>query len=229
MLLMLLIYTLKKVFKRSSSFEIATLLKRQLFKIKYIIPFFLLSNTNPDNAATDVEKISFSVIKKNSSIGFIDIEKTSIDETTTYIINSEVNAKVIFNFNAIGIEKYIYKSDTLIYSSLYRKLNNKVKLNQSLSLVDGKYFLKEKNKNEVLDFNIINRNLVMLFFFEPIGIHEIYSDKYREMVRVTPLDNGKYRVVLPNKSTNIYHYKNGKCILIEAIGTFYKVKLIPAF
>ncbi|RLD27041.1 MAG: hypothetical protein DRI75_10450 [Bacteroidetes bacterium] len=225
---MLLIYTLKKVFKRSPSFEIVAVLKRQLFKIKYIIPFFLLSNTSPDNAdaVADVEKISFSVIKKNSSIGFIDIEKTSIDETTTYIINSEVKAKVIFNFNVIGIEKYIYKSDTLIYSSLYRKLNNKVKLNQSLSLVDGKYFLKEKNKNEVLDFNIINSNLVTLFFFEPVGIQEIFSDKYKKMVNITPFGKGKYKVVLPNKSTSIYHYENGKCTTIDVVGSFYKVKLI---
>ena len=227
MLLMLLIYTLKKVFKRSTSVEIATVLKKQLFKIKYIIPFFLLSNTSPDNADADVEKISFSVIKKNSSIGFIDIEKTTIDETTTYIINSEVKTKIIFNFNAKGIEKYIYKRDTLIYSSLYRKLNNKVKLNQSLTLIDGKYFLKEKNKKEEINIGIISSNLVTLFFFEPVGVQKVYSDKYKEMVRITPIGNGKYRIVLPNKSTNIYHYKNGVCTLIEVVGSFYKVKLIP--
>jgi len=226
---MLLIYTFKKVFNKFSSFEMKTAIKMLVFKIKYIIPFFLLSNTSLNNADTDVKKISFSIIKKDSCIGFIDIEKTSIDEITTYIINSEVKAKVIFIFNAVGIEKYIYKSDTLIYSSLYRKLNNKVKLNQTLSLVEGKYFLKEKNRIEALDFHIINRNLVTLFFIEPIGIHEVYSDKYREMVRITPMDKGKYRVVLPNKSTNIYHYENGVCTLIEVTGTFFKVKLIPTF
>jgi hypothetical protein len=227
MLVMLLIYTFKKAFKRSPYFEIAAVLKMYLFKIKYIIPFFLLANTSTNSSAPEVEKISFSIIKKNSSIGFIDIEKTSINETTTYIINSKVNTKVIFNFDAVGMEKSIYRKDTLVFSSMYRKLNNKVKLNQSIALINGKYISEEKNKKEALDINIIYRNLVTLFFFEPLGIKEIYSDKFKEMVKVTCIGQGKYKVVLPNKGTSIYHYKNGSCTMIEVIGTFYKVRLMP--
>ena len=45
------------------------------------------------------------------------------------------------------------------------------------------------------------------------------------MIKIIPLGKGKYQVILPNKSSNIYHYKNGICTMIEVIGTFYKVKL----
>lgn len=177
--------------------------------------------------APSVEKISFSIIKKNKIIGYVDIEKQSLNETTTFIINSEVNAKVIFNFNAIGNEKTIYKQDTLVYSSVYRKLNNKVKLNQSLSLIDGQYILINKNEYEVLNFNVIYRNLVTLFFNEPKGIKEVYSDKYKEMVKITPICNGKYKVVFPNNSTSIYQYDKGKCESLEVVGSFFKVHLLP--
>ncbi len=223
---MLLIYSFKKGFKKAHFFEIVAVLKKMVYKLKYIIPFFLLANTNINNEIEEVEKISFSIIKKDSSIGFIDIKKASLNTQTTYIINSEVNTKVIFNFNAVGKEKSIYKGDTLIFSSVYRKLNHKVKLNQSLSFINGKYLLKNKNKKEKLSLGIINRNLVTLFFFEPKGVREVFSDKYKKMVKVTPMSKGKYKIVLPNRSTNIYHYKKGKCILVEAVGSFYKVKLI---
>lgn len=229
MLIMLLIYGYKKVFKKSHSFEIATVLKKLIFKIKYIIPFFLLANTSIINETTEVEKISFNIIKKNSRIGYIDIEKASLDKTTTYTLDSEVKVKVIFSFKAIGREKSIYKDDTLIFSSVYRKLNNKVKLNQSLSFINGKYLFKEKNKKEEINIDVINSNLVTLFFFEPVGIQEIYSDKYKKMVKITPIGNSRYKVVLPNKSTSIYHYEEGKCTMVDVVGSFFKVKLIQDF
>lgn len=224
---MLFIYIYKKVFKGSHSMDFVSLFKSYVFKLRYILPFFLLSNTSPDNAITKVENISFNIINKNKNIGFIDIEKRDTEHTTIYSINSEVNARVIFNFNAVGKEKSIYRADTLIYSSVYRKLNKKVKIDQSLTFSDGKYVLKGKNNNEVIDFEVINRNFVTLFFSEPLGIQQVYSDKYKEMVRIDPLSNGKYKVVLPNKSTNIYHYKNGKCTMIDIKGSFYKVKILP--
>jgi len=229
MLIMLLIYTFKKVFKKSHSFEIASVLKKLIFKIKYIIPFFLLANTSINNETTEVEKISFKIIKKNSRIGYIDIEKTSLNKITTYTLDSEVKVKVVFNFSAIGREKSIYKDDTLIFSSIYRKLNNKVKLNQSLFFVNGKYLLKKKNKKEKINIDVINSNLVTLFFYEPVGIQEIYSDKYKKMVKITPIGNSRYKIVLPNKSTSIYHYENGKCTMIDVVGSFFKVKLVQDF
>ena len=226
MIIILLIYGYKKIFKKSHSFDIVTALKKLVFKIKYIIPFFLLAYTGVYNETTEVEKISFSVINKDSNIGYIDIEKASLDKTTTYTIDSEVKVKVVFSFNAVGREKTIYKNDTLIYSSIYRKLNNKVKLDQSLSLINGKYFLNTKNKKEEINIDIISSNLVTLFFFEPVGIHKIYSDKFKKMVKITPIGKGMYKVVLPNKSISIYHYKNGKCTTIDVVGSFFKIKLV---
>ena len=229
MLIILFIYTFKKVFKRSHSFEIATTLKKLVYKIKYIIPFFLLANTSIVNESAEVENISFSIIKKNSKIGFINIKKESLDKTTTYTIDSEVRVKVVFSFSAIGKEKSIYKNDILVYSSVYRKLNDKVKLNQSLSFINGKYLLNEKNKKEEINIDVINSNLVTLFFLEPIGIQEVYSDKYKKMIKITPIGKAKYKVVLPNKSISIYHYENGKCTMIDVVGSFFKVKLIQNF
>jgi len=224
MLIMLLIYTLKKLFKTTYSFNMSSVFKL-ILKIKYIIPFFLLSNTSSYNTDAKVEKISFSIINKNSKIGFIDIEKSSLDKTIIYTINSEVTTRVILNFHAEGREKSIYNEDTLVFSSVYRKINKKVKLNQSLSLIEGKYILNNKHKKELLNIGVITNNLVTLYFFEPINLKEVYTDKYKKMIKITPLGKGKYQIILPNKSSNIYHYKNGICTMIEVIGTFYKVKL----
>jgi len=228
MLIMFIIYVIKKNLKSYHSWEMITeVFKRLVFRMKYVLPFFLIASTSSDNKEVEIKNMYFNVIKKESNIGFINVEKRSTNETTTYIINSKINAKVVFNFIAIGKEKSIYKSDTLIYSSVYRKLNSKVKLDQSLAYHSGKYILSNRNKKERLYFNVINRNLVTLYFFEPKGISEVYSDKYKTMLKIDTIGNGMYKIIFPDKSLNIYHYEYGRCIMIEVEGPFFKVSLIP--
>ena len=100
--------------------------------------------------------------------------------------------------------------------------------NHSISLKNGKYFLKDiaKGKNGTIDLEVIYGNLATLFFTEPINIQKIYSDRYKRNVKIFTLGNNTYKVKLPNKSVSIYHYREGKCVLIEIQGPFYKVKLI---
>ena len=203
MLIMLLVMSYNKFFNKSETLDLKRVIKSMVFKLKYTLPFLLLSMIPLENNVPVVENISFSVVKKNTSIGFINIEKRTVNNITTFTVNSEVNANIIFNFNAVGKEKSVYKEDTLVYSSVYRMLNNKVKLNQALLFEKGKYFLKNMGKDENIGFNVINRNLVTLFFNEPIGIDKIYADKYKIMLKIIPLGNRKYKVVFPNKSISI--------------------------
>jgi hypothetical protein len=227
MLIMLLVMSYNKIFNKSEALDLKRVIKSIVFKIKYTLPFLLLSMIPLESNVPVVENISFSVVKKNTSIGFINIEKRTINKITTFTVNSEVNANIIFTFTAVGKEKSVFKEDTLVYSSVYRMLNNKVKLNQALLFEKGKYVLKDNGRIENISLNVINRNLVTLFFNEPIGIDEIYADKYKIMLKIIPLGNRKYKVVFPNKSISIYHYQNGKCTSIDAEGSFYKVQIIP--
>ncbi|HEY5688660.1 MAG TPA: DUF6134 family protein [Yeosuana sp.] len=225
---MLLVMSYNKIFNKSEALDLKRVIKSMVFKLKYTLPFLLLSMIPLESNVPVVENISFRVVKKNTSIGFINIEKRTVNNITTFTVNSEVNANIIFNFNAVGKEKSVYKEDTLVYSSVYRMLNNKVKLNQALMFEKGKYVLKNMGKDENIGFNVINRNLVTLFFHEPIGIDKIYADKYKTMLKITPLGNRNYKVVFPNKSISIYHYQNGKCISVDVEGSFYNVQIVSS-
>lgn len=228
MLIMFIIYVIKNNFKSYHSMQmIIEMFKRLVYRMKYVLPFFLIASTGSDNKEVEIENMYFNVIKKESNIGFINVEKRSTNKTTTYIINSEINTKVVFNFMAIGKEKSIYKNDTLIYSSIYRKLNKKVKLDQSLAYNRGKYILSNRNKSERLYFDVIIRNLVTLYFFEPKGISEVYSDKHKTMLKIDPVGKEIYKIIFPDNGINTYHYKYGKCIMVEVEGSFFKVNLIP--
>lgn len=195
-------------------------------KIKYVMPFLLLSMLNSNNELTNSEDKTFDIINKKGSVGFIKLERIINNNTTTYNINSQVEARILLRFRANSKEKAVYRNDTLIFSSIYRKLNNKVKVNQILTLVDNNYYLNTNKNREQLNIDVVKCSLVMLYFEEPKGINKVYCEKLRTYLNVVPMKNGTYKVNFPNGNYNIFHYVHGNCTMIEAVGSFYNVSLV---
>ena len=225
MLILLLIYVLKKL-KIIHSVDLLVLkVKKLAFMFLCLLLVLMFANLTSVNPKNGVKNILFNIQSNSKTIGSINIDRYAIEETTIYNLNSEINARIITDFNAIGVEKSIFRNDTLVYSSVYREVNKRVKLNHSISFNKGKYLLEAENGKVEIDLDIISQNLMKLFFTEPVGIQKVYSDKYKKLLCISAMGNGVYKIVFPNNSTNVYHYKNGECIMIEVVGVFFKVKL----
>ena len=225
MLYLLIILIVRKLRSKNLDFNLIKFFKRLLLKVKYVFPFLLISMTLTTNEVNTEERIVFDIINKGKNVGYISIEKSTSENNTIYNVDSKVETQLIFKFKAEGKERSIYRNDTLIYSSVYRKLNNKIKLNQTLKFNKGNYaIIKGKNRSS-LNLNVITCNLVVLFFEEPIDTDKVYCDKLKKKLNIIKLAKGKYKVKFPNGSYNIFNYKNGKIVHIDAVGTFYKVKL----
>ncbi|HMC01184.1 MAG TPA: DUF6134 family protein [Flavobacteriaceae bacterium] len=229
MALIYLIYFFKNRYNFSEKINLKRFYSSFLRKFKYLFVFLLFSFSTPELSSNVSETILFSVSRHNDSIGFVEIKRNTQDNVTSYIIDSEVNVRVIFNFKANGHEKSVYKDDVLVYSSMYRKMNNKLKLDQYLTLENDNYIFKNNGKKEKLPLNSIKHNLATLLYNEPTNIQKVYSDKFKKMVEINSLGNSKYKLVLPNNSVSVYHYKNGQCIKVELKGSFYKVDLIRKY
>ena len=168
-----------------------------------------------------------SSLKNNNIIGSIKITENISRDSVTYTIESQVETKLILTFKVVGKEKYIYRDGTLIYSSLYRTLNNKVKTNHCILYNDGEYSLQTPEKISPLSFEDIKQNLMILYVHEPIGVKSVFCDNQKQMVKVEPLGKGIYKVELSKGKYNIFHYKNGRCVKIEAVSPLFDVTLIP--
>lgn len=224
-MLLLIILIIKNKIKKGK-FDINWFTVNLKRKCLYILLFLFVSFTNVEHNSETFEMIQFDIVKKSKIIGFINLQKQNSLETTTYSIRSEVNAKILLEFKVRCQETYMYKNDTLIYSSIYRTINDKVKVNQSLSYKKGKYFLKHKKGNQLLNKGVIKFNLIQMYLKEPVNIKQVYCDKLNRYLKINKIDANRYKISFPNKSYNIFNYENGKCILIEVVGSFYKVKLV---
>jgi len=207
--------------------DLNKILNQLITKLKYVLPFLLISFTSEDHKPETLETIRFEIVKKSKALGYIDIQKMISNEKTTYRVQSEVNTKFLIEFKASSKETYVYENDTLIYSSIYRTINDRVKVDQSLAYNQGNYLLKKKKGNQLLNRGVIKCNLIQLFFEEPINKQQVYCDKLNLNLKIQRIEPSRYKITFPNKSYNIFNYVNGKCDLIEAVGSFYKVKLLP--
>jgi len=230
-MLFIIILLIKRRFKIGNDItldinQITSHLKR---KCLYLFLFLLVSFTSVEHKPDPIEVMQFDIIKKSKVIGFIDLQKINSIETTTYRVSSEVNTKILLDFKAKSNETYVFRNDTLIYSSIYRTINEKVKVNQSLSYKKGSYLLKQKKGNHLLNKGVIKFNLIQMYIEEPVNIQQVYCDKLNLYLPIKKIDSNRYKIRFPNRSYNIFNYENGKCVLVEAVGSFYKVKVIPSY
>ena len=225
---MLILYLLRKLKKDSLLSRKIDQLKKFAVQLKTVFLLLVLTNTFANGGTKDNVSLVYNVVKSNMVIGTINISLETFGDSITYLLESDIKTKYVLDFKIKGKEKSVYRNGVLVYSSIYRTLNNTVKSNHSIKLKEGKYNLKKSNEFKMLDFKMIKRNLVTLYFKEPKGIKKIYCDNLNRFVDVIPLGEGRYKVVFSSGKQNIFHYRNGKCVKIEAVSKLFTVTLIPA-
>ncbi|MCH4553614.1 DUF6134 family protein [Aestuariibaculum lutulentum] len=201
--------------------------REMVLKIKSILFFFIISTSFAYNTINTGETITYKIVKKNTTIGFIKIEKQVTSNVTTYILKSNVEVNFLVNVSVLCDEKSIYKNDILVYSSVYRKVNGKVKANHKLLRESGRYALLYENKKKLLELDELTQNLVTLYFEEPKTIRKVYCDNLKQEIVITPLNEGCYRVDFEKGKYNVFHYRNGECVKIDAVSKLFNVTLIP--
>ena len=225
----LIYYLIKKYKKNTFLDKRIAVIKKLAQKVKLML-FLLVATTNlhalNDSSISNV--ITYNVVKNNTVIGTIKINKQIFKDSVSYTLESNIETQFILKFKITGKEKSVYKDDVLTYSSVFRTVNNKVKTNHSINLKKGQYNFTSSKSITTLSFNPIKHNLITMYFNEPIGVQYVFCDNLNQMVRVKTIKNGIYKVEFSKGKYNIFYYKNGKCVKIEAYSSLFDVTLIPA-
>jgi len=227
MIPLLILYVLKRQNVISVSEKRLLKFKTAIQKILVLVLLSVFTcaqgSNNPENETPKV----FQIVKNDKVIGTINMVKKIYGDSVIYNSESQINVRLVLKFEITGIEKSVFKNGVLVYSSVYRKLNNKVKANHFIARQGNHYSLNDNNKIEVLNLDSIEQNLTSLYFKEPKHIASIFCDNQKEMIHVKSLGQGKYKVEISNGKYNIFHYKDGKCVKVEAVSPMFDVVLMP--
>jgi hypothetical protein len=169
---------------------------------------------------------TFQIYLGKKNVGYLKITQlTEIDKSRIEVV-SEVAARFLFKYSASGRETYEYRNDTLIRSEIFRTVNERISLQQSIAKGPNGYLFKDQSSDRILTTSAIRLNLTRLFLEEPANEERVFSDRYGQWVPLLKVGEHQYEVTLPNGSRTIFTYKNRRCHSVVSIGTFYRVNLI---
>lgn len=196
---------------------------RPFFKI---IPIVIVSLLLTGSTKAQQSQVRFDILKNNKRIGMLQIMKKEAAPFTDYQLSSKIEASFIKKFRVNAIEKFRYKNDKLIYSSVQRSINEKFNDPKELVFKENKYVVSDGDRDRIFPKAEITSNLVLLYFSEPIDINSVYCDNQQIMVGVEKVGVNQYRVDFPDGASNVFYYKTGKCVQVDVYGKFFKVKLL---
>lgn len=167
----------------------------------------------------------YNVLYKGNNIGSMYLSQTQTGNELLIKITSNIQMYMLMNISVNVSEEASYKEDKLMYSSVYRKVNGKEKLNRQTKYCNGCYKIIAEGKKDSLNKTVINYNLSRLYCKEPIDITEVYSDAFQQFLNIEMVGTHQYKLNLPDGNYNMYYYENGICNKVEVHNTFYTIQM----
>ena len=188
----------------------------------YAILFLLLINAYCTSSAS-AQKLTYKILLNNKMIGTLLADRQVQKEKVNYVLQSKMSVHKILTFDI----EYKLESDfingKMIASTAYQKTNNKIHTN-TITKWDGvQYTVQLPDENLARINKNINYNMCTIYYLEPIGLTQIYSDAFGKFLNIRSLGNHRYELTLPDGKTNYYNYAAGICFQVESEQLFSKI------
>jgi hypothetical protein len=225
MLVLISIWILKKFFPLYSKplYDRRSLLKfLHLPRITALIAFFLLSSFL---IYSQDKTLTYDIFYKGNVVGNMQINKRVNEENVYLMMVSRVRMKIFTSLRVYIEEQSLFNKGKLMYTCVYREVNGKVKANQKTRASGEVYQIDSEGKTGTISSRSINSNLILLYFYEPLQVRQVYSGNFQQFVDVKPVGDHTYRIDLPDGNYNFYTYKNGVCSRVEVHNSMYTIRM----
>lgn len=176
----------------------------------FLISALLLLHT----ASCPAQKLKYTIRLKDELVGNMTAQR-SHKPTTTIRINSLISMEKMIKIEFQYIMESTYQKGKLLVSRTIQKINGQEQVNTSTTLDNNQYRVISKSGNSTYNSSAIQFNLCRMYFEEPVGIKEVWSDTFGKMLSLKPAGKNRYELVLPDGKSNYYTYYKGICTLVE--------------
>lgn len=191
------------------------------FLVSLLIIFLVPMSSSAQNF-----QLNYKIVRNGEDIGWLKLDKNTVGNKSVLLLVSEIKTKVVFPITVFAKESSAFENGKLVYSSQIRKTNGAVKLDKQTKLMENKYEVTTNGEKENLFLPTITKNLLSLYFQEPIDSKSVYCDNQQCFVKIARTDDGGYKVAFPNGNANYFYYKDGVCSKIKIVHTLYTAEII---
>ena len=151
----------------------------------------------------------FTAIRNGKNIGWLKASILQNGNETYLTTESKLVVDVLISFTAIAKSLNKYTGTVLTEASVHRTLNGKIKLDNEIRLVNGRYRVSGSDKTGQVN-RAIRHSVTFLYFNEPTGISEVFSEVYLCFLVVTKTGESTYTTLLPDGGSMTYTYHMGQ-------------------
>ena len=173
--------------------------------------------------AQEVHSLKYIATKNGETIGWLRTNYIQKGEEKWLTTESNLELQVLISFKAIALTCNRFNTNILEQAAVTRTLNGRAKLDNLLKLEGNKYVTIKGNPEVSIQKPIVN-TVASIYFKEPVGITEIFSEVYLRFITLKKLSASTYNTSLPDGGTMTYTYSNGMLTEIIAstnYGTIY--------
>lgn len=194
------------------------------------VPFFLIvvfSVLVPvRGSTTECNTLNFLVFKGADQIGTLAISQLIESNRITYTLTSDVSIDLIVEFNIEETIKDVFEKGYLKSSTHTRYVNETLRASNTLIRLDSVYKITDSDATVKYVKEDIQVSILSLYFDEPISGQLVYSESFRDLVKLTKVTNHTYSVELPNGNVTTYYYKDNRMQSVVSQTRFGTIKFL---
>ena len=166
-------------------------------------------------STNSMQQQNYTATRDGKTVGWLRIISYQNGDEKSLSIESQLTIWMLLSFEAKALTVNKFKGSTLIKAAVCRTLNGKQKLNNEVQLIEGKYKII-RGDAELSVTSTIHHTVASLYFAEPVGVSEVFSEVYLCFVPLKKVANAAYASQLPDGGSMTYYYRLGKLTSITA-------------
>jgi hypothetical protein len=162
---------------------------------------------------------TYTATRNGKEIGWLKI--SSFNNNSDHFLTTESNlvVQMLFSFEAKAIVMNKFTGNVLTQAGVHRTINGKVKLDNAVQLTGGKYNIIKGDADQPISKPIVT-TVTSLYFKEPVGITEVFSEVYLCFLQIKKTAPSVYETSLPDGGLMTYSYTHGNLTHITAKTTY---------
>jgi len=176
------------------------------------------------NNLAQAQTRNYKVVRKGNEIGWVTVDRKTDSSKTVINFASEVKASFIFTFSTSAKETSEFRDGTLQHSYFFRKTNGNIKADRHTRLAGSSYEVEGRQAKTILAVGPVTFNTLCMYFQEPVGIKQVYSDNCQCLLDIVKEPDGAYKID-SDGATNRFYYLYGICCRVEINSSFYSATL----
>lgn len=141
----------------------------------------------------------------------------------SYQIESNIKVEKMISVEMYYLIRSEFDKKGLVKSTAKETANGKEYMNTETTRQTEGYAVKTLKEQSQIKGRQIAYNLCMIYFQEPIGVSEVWSDSFGEFFKIKPAGKNRYELLLPGGKSSFYSYYKGICTSVETDMPFGKL------